>query len=48
MVTNTDKLKDGIIEVAHNGRTGGVSNITEWNLNDGFYHDHLLGAGRLI
>lgn len=48
MVTNTDKLKDGIIEVAHNGRTGGVSNITEWNLNNGFYHDHLLGAGRLI
>lgn len=48
MVTNTDKLKDGIVEVAHNGRTGGVSNITEWNLNSGFYHDHLLGAGRLI
>lgn len=48
IVTNTDRLKDGFIEVAHNGRTGGVSNITEWNLNSGFYHDHLLGAGRLV
>lgn len=48
MVTNTDRLGEGIIEVAHNGRTGGVSNITEWNLNNGFYHDHLLGAGRPV
>lgn len=48
IVTDTSKLSEGKIGVAHSGRTGTNSNMTEWNLNNGYYSKHLLGAGRLI
>lgn len=48
IVTDTSKLSEGKIGVAHSGRTGTNSNMTEWNLNNGYYSKHLLGAGRLV
>lgn len=47
IVTDTSRLNEGIVQIAHNGHMGGVSNITEWDLNNDFYKQHLLGAGRL-
>lgn len=48
IVTDTSKLAEGKVGVAHSGRTGTKSNMTEWDLNNGYYAKHLLGAGRLV
>lgn len=48
IVTDTSKLGEGKIGVAHSGGTGKKSNMVEWDLNKGYYSKHFLGAGRVI
>lgn len=48
IVTDTSKLGEGIIGVAHSGGTGKKSTMVEWNLNNGYYGKHFLGAGRVV
>ena len=48
IVTDTSRLSEGIIGVAHSGGSGKKSNMVEWNLNKGYYSKHFLGAGRVV
>lgn len=48
IVTDTSKLGEGKIGVAHSGGTGKKSNMVEWDLSKGYYSKHFLGAGRVI
>lgn len=48
IVTDTSRLSEGIIGVAHSGGSGKKSNMVEWNLNNGYYGKHFLGAGRVV
>ena len=46
IVTNTDRLGEGIIQIAQ-GSPNKVTGIREWNLNDKYFDTHWFGGGRL-
>lgn len=48
IITDTSQLADGIVKVAEAPQTGSRTQTNRtWNLNKGFYRDHLLGVGRV-